>query len=64
MSDSNFASSEYAWLAAIISALLAWFARGFGFGREFGEIKAELRALSKQIDDLKTRVDTHFDRRD
>ena len=64
MSDPNFASAEYAWLATIISALLAWFARGFGFGREFGEIKAELRALSKQFDDLNTRINAHLDRRD
>ena len=64
MSDFQLDNAALSWGAAIASAVAAWFARGFGFGREFGEIKAELRALSKQLDDLKTRVDTHFDRRD
>jgi hypothetical protein len=64
-------NTTWAWAAAFVAAVVSWFARGLGFGRQWGRVETELRlldgkvdAVMDRLDKMDTRMNAHFDRRD
>ena len=64
MSDLTSDHTIVAAIAGIVGSAATWFLRGLGFGKEWGRVDAELKALNEKFDRLETRINAHLDRRD
>jgi len=54
MSDLPTGDASLAWMAALAAALLSWFARGLGVGKEWGTVKSELSVIRSQLSAIQT----------